>query len=184
MKKFIFISGGVKSGKSSYAINLAQGFNKNVTFLATAIAFDDEMKDKMEGHKKQRPKDWNVIEETRNIGPLLTKVTSDNAEGVVVVDSLRLLVSNLLMYNMSSIDIEDKMLELVSAAVKSPQTVIIISSEVGCGVVPENSMARKFRDLVGNANRLMAEAADIVVLMQSGIPVFVKGEMPQVEMAQ
>ena len=172
MKKFHFIFGGVRSGKSRYALELAKKISREAVFIATAIPFDKEMKERIRKHKLSRPKNWIVLEEPKDIPRALYKVRKKYK--VVLIDCLGLLISNLLLENLSDGEIEKRVKKLVSLITKHSATFIVVSNDVGSGVVPDNALGRRFRDLVGLANQMMANAADEAILMQAGIPVKIK----------
>jgi len=171
----IFITGGARSGKSKLALQLAERAGRKVAFIATARAGDDEMAERILLHKKSRPKEWTTIEEPKDVPSALTEVADHD---LVIIDCLTLLLSNLMLED-NSLDetgrILNKMEDLVKASRSFKGTVIVVSNEVGMGIVPENELARKFRDLAGRANQIMANAADEVYLCVSGIPVKLKG---------
>ncbi|MBU1262347.1 bifunctional adenosylcobinamide kinase/adenosylcobinamide-phosphate guanylyltransferase [bacterium] len=164
----IFITGGARSGKSQYAVRLASKESGDVLFLATCIPKDEEMRQRVEEHRKNRPKSWKTLEEERDILPILKGCQSD----VVVIDCLTLLLSNLLL---AGDNVEEIIKGLADFLKEAKFTTIIVSNEVGLGIVPENEMARRFRDISGWANQLMARYADEVYFMVSGIPIKIKG---------
>ena len=172
MNKFTFIFGGVRSGKSSYAVKLAKDSKQKIVFVATASADDDEMEKRIKAHKKSRPLNWQLIEEGINIDAVLNKLKIKN--GLVIVDCLGLLVTNMLMEQMSDSAIKKKINDICSAIKKSGFDVIVVSNDVGSGLVPDNLLARRFRDLLGLFNQIMAKKSDEVVFMQVGIPVKLK----------
>lgn len=172
MKKLILILGGARSGKSSYAVELAKKFKKKVAFIATAVPSDEEMKKRIGLHKSSRPKQWKLIEEGKDISPILP-VLKDKYE-VVLIDCLGLLVSNLLADNLTDEEIEIRIKKLIEAILKVNLTAIIVSNDVGSGIVPVNALARRFRDLLGLSNQMIAKKADKVIFMQAGIPVIIK----------
>jgi len=171
----IFITGGARSGKSKLALQLAERAGGKVAFIATARAGDDEMAERILIHRKSRPKEWITVEEPIDVPWAISKAADHD---LVIIDCLTLLLSNL-MLDSSSLNetggILDKMEDLVKASRSFKGTVIVVSNEVGMGIVPENELARKFRDLAGRANQIMANAADEVYLCVSGIPVKLKG---------
>lgn len=173
MKKFILILGGTRSGKSRYAVELAKKLNRKVAFIATAISSDEEMKKRIKLHKISRPQHWKLIEEGRNISSILSKLKSKYE--VALIDCLGLLISNLLMENLKDKEIERRIKKLINAISKTNLTIILISNEVGMGIVPDNPLARRFRDLVGLANQMIAKNADEVIFMQAGIPLRIRG---------
>jgi len=172
LKKFIFILGGTRSGKSSYAVALAKKLNKKTVFIATAAPLDKEMQTRIKLHKASRPQSWRVIEEEKNIDSVLSKIS--NKHKVVLIDCMGLLISNFLMSNLKNKEIEKRIKKLINIILEIKPTIILVSNEVGSGMVPKNPLARRFGDLLGWANQMMAKKADEVILMQSGIPVKIK----------
>jgi len=173
MAKLIFVTGGVRSGKSNYAVNLAKNLSQDVVFLATTPPFDDlEMRKRIKTHQKNRPPHWKTIEEGMNIAPLLSQL--NRPQRVVIIDCLTLLISNLLLNNAREEDIIKQVKKIADFAGKFNQTTIIVSNEVGWGVVPETPLGRKFRDLSGMANQVIAKKAQEVWLTVCGIPVKIK----------
>lgn len=179
MRKLIFILGGSRSGKSSYAVKLTKELGRNVTFIATATSPDEEMKKRIKLHKALRPKYWKVIEEGKDIGSILPKLKGKFE--VVLIDCLGLLISNLLIENLKDKEIEGRIKKLINAILKVNLTIILVSDEVGMGIVPDNPLARRFRDLVGSVNQVIAKNADEVIFMQAGIPLRLKGDLKDEE---
>jgi len=172
MKKFIFILGGARSGKSSYAVELAKRLNKKTVFIATCISFDEEMKKRIKMHKTLRPREWDLIEEGKDISSVLAGFK--NKYKVILIDCLGMWLSNLLLDGLKDKEIEKEVFKLINSISKFKGVTIIVSNEVGAGIVPHNPLARKFRDLLGIVNQVMAKNADEVIFMQSGIPVIIK----------
>ena len=168
MKKTVFITGAVRSGKSSYAVKLAKDQKTVVLFLATCIPADSEMKQRVKKHKNSRPKTWKTIEEPIEIAKVISKLKSNE---VLIIDCLTLWVSNLLMANNSKPKIQKYIKDLLTALKKNKGQVIIVSNEVGWGIVPENKLARDFRDIIGTLHQRVAKISDEVYLMVTGIPV-------------
>ncbi len=173
MRKFIFILGGARSGKSRYAVVLAKKLKKKVTFIATATSPDREMKERIKLHKISRPRQWKLIEEGKDISSILSEL--ENKCELVLIDCLGLLIFNLLASNLEDKEIERRIKKLISNILKVKITTILVSNEVGSGIVPVNLLARRFRDILGLANQMMARKADEVIFMQAGIPIRVKG---------
>jgi adenosylcobinamide kinase/adenosylcobinamide-phosphate guanylyltransferase len=187
--KIIFILGGARSGKSTFALKEASRISGNKAYIATAEALDEEMKERIENHKRQRGDDWDTYEEPIKIADLIRKI--DDKYDVIVVDCLTLWLSNI-MY--AGLNIEAELEHLISSlttihSLKNqsyfnnimkiipphpPLVIFIISNEVGMGIVPENEMARRFRDMAGLLNQKMAEISDEVYLAVSGIPLKLK----------
>ena len=170
----IFVLGGCRSGKSGYALEAAQQFpGDNRVFIATCIPHDDEMKQRVARHRKERSRTWKTVEAPL----LLPEAIAENSgrADVILADCLTLWVSNLLMDGDDSGKIELQIPRLAAAIEKSRCPVVLVSNEVGQGIVPENKLARQFRDLVGFVNQAVAECADQVIWTVAGIPVTIKG---------
>ena len=174
--KTILLLGGARSGKSTLAQELAGQMGNKVLFIATGEPLDEEMKTRIEEHKKSRPKNWKTLEAPQNIGKALRAHIGD-AE-VIIIDCLTLLVSNLLKNETAYPEAEKQVLseinELISIMKVSPAHFIIVSNEVGLGLVPDNNLGRVYRDLLGKANQLIAQYADTVYFMAAGIPLKLK----------
>jgi adenosylcobinamide kinase/adenosylcobinamide-phosphate guanylyltransferase len=175
VKKITFLTGGCRSGKSRHALELAQKFaGDQLIFIATCVPFDEEMKQRVARHKKDRGKNWITLEVPIE---LPEAIRENSAQGnVILVDCLTLWVSNLLMQAPEST--ESEIMGFVGDLEQSLQTMqcpaFLVSNEVGTGIVPENKIARQFRDIIGMANQRVAACADEVIWMVSGIPVIVK----------
>jgi len=167
MFKITFILGGARSGKSTYALELAKNSDKKVAFVATCHPTDEEMVQRVALHKQTRPKDWPVYEEPKDLAPLLRKIGSEYE--VLIIDCLTLFVSNLMLEDMPEAQIEERVQEMIAAAKEIPCQVILVSNEVGLGIVPENALARRFRDVAGRVNQRVAKEAEEVFFMVSGI---------------
>ncbi len=175
MGRTILITGGCRSGKSRYALEIAEKIQDGrKCFLATCEPGDDEMKQRIKRHQEERGKDWETVETPLKLAENIA--ASGKKTDVMVVDCLTLWISNLLI----KYDDEDKVLEsinlLMEALQSTDSSVIMVTNEVGMGIVPENRLARIFRDIVGFANQRAAQCAEQVVWMVSGIPVMIKGE--------
>jgi adenosylcobinamide kinase / adenosylcobinamide-phosphate guanylyltransferase len=170
MKKIIFITGGARSGKSSFALKEASGMPGRKAYVATAEALDEEMRKRIEGHRKQRGKEWETFEEPLAIAEVIRKIRGEY--GTVILDCLTLWLSNIMHANL---DIEAEIERLISTLPSHQISIFIVSNEVGMGIVPENEMARKFRDMAGTLNRRVAEVADEVYLVVAGITLKIKG---------
>ena len=178
MGRLILILGGARSGKSTYAQRLSMERSNRVLFIATAEALDQEMESRIATHKKERPHQWQTVEMSRKVG--LTIKRKPVEADVVILDCLTMLVSNLLLevaqdenapeeeaataLVMTEID------ELLLAIKESDAEWIIVSNEVGLGLVPPYQLGRLYRDLLGRANQLIADIADEVYLLIAGIP--------------
>jgi adenosylcobinamide kinase/adenosylcobinamide-phosphate guanylyltransferase len=174
MNKIILILGGARSGKSSYALSLAKK-HKKVAFIATCQGLDKEMRERIRLHKKSRPKHWETFEEPRDLVKLLEKMS--NSFDCIVIDCLTLLVSNLVLAGNSQEQIINKVEELVCILSKNKIKTVLVSNEVGLGLVPVNKLGREFRDIAGKVNQIVASRADEVLLMVAGLPMNIKGKI-------
>ena len=176
-KKCILVLGGARSGKSRFAQELAGKLGNKVLFIATGEPLDEEMQARIDEHKKARPKSWRTLEIPTNIGRQL-EVEIGDAE-VVIIDCLTLLASNRLGDELDYLKAEKQVLaeinELITCIDKLNASVIIISNEVGMGLVPETKLGRVYRDLLGRANQLIAQHANEVYFMVAGLPMKIKG---------
>jgi adenosylcobinamide kinase/adenosylcobinamide-phosphate guanylyltransferase len=177
MSQIIFITGGARSGKSSFAEQTAHKFGTPLCYLATAQSLDDEMGRRIGKHQQRRGDAWHTVEEPLLPAQALTE--NDGAFNVILIDCLTLWLSNLLMlHEYLGAKAEERILEDVlhlAETLRSMKTpVIVVSNEVGMGIVPENRLARMFRDLAGQANQIIAAAADEAWLVTSGIPLKLK----------
>jgi len=167
------ILGGCRSGKSSLALRTAHAAAaEQRIFIATAVAFDAEMQDRIKRHQAERGASWNSIEVPLALPEALAE---HGREGrVILVDCLTLWVSNLLLELEDPAAVERRIADLARAVQGSAAPVILVSNEVGLGVVPESKLGRQFRDLAGLANQSMAACAHEVILTVAGIPVVIK----------
>jgi adenosylcobinamide kinase / adenosylcobinamide-phosphate guanylyltransferase len=170
--RIVFVTGGARSGKSSFALREAEKQSGKKAYVATAEALDDEMSHRIERHRRERGNDWETYEE-----PLLRQETIRRLLGeyrVVLVDCLTLWVSNAIA-DCRSIEGElDGLLDVMRHSGTGVH-VYIVSNEVGSGIVPENELARRFRDLTGTVNQKVAGSADEVYMIVAGMPVKIKG---------
>lgn len=169
MGKLIFILGGARAGKSSFALELAQKSGKRVTFIATATPMDSEMRKRIRKHKKARPKSWETMEVTNN----LDKKIDQEKNGVILVDCLTIYVYHL-MKNLNQDKILNHIKKTISAIKKSRAEVIVVSNEVGAGIVPNNKLSRDYRDVLGKINQMFAQAAGEFYVMFAGFPIDIK----------
>lgn len=179
MGKLILILGGARSGKSAFAEKLAQELGgEQVVYTATAEAGDAEMRQRIERHRERRPAVWRTLEVQREIGPAILK-RADGAQ-VVLLDCLTLLISNRLVEGDDPFSPETQKQvraevdDLVACAGQLTGHLIVVSNEVGLGLVPASPLGRAYRDLLGHANQALAEVADEVFFLVAGIPVTVK----------
>ena len=174
MNKSVFVLGGCRSGKSSYALEAAQQFSadRNV-FIATCVPRDDEMKLRVTRHQQERSRQWQTVEAPIHLPEAILEAGEE--AGILPVDCLTLWISNLLMENYESDQILDQVQSLTRSVASAACPVILVSNEVGAGIVPENELARRYRDLIGSTNQAVANRADQVVWVVAGIPVTIKG---------
>ena len=173
MAHVTFILGGCRSGKSSLALRTAEAVDAGQRiFIATAVPFDAEMQDRVRRHQKERGAGWITLEAPLALPEALTEHSREGR--VVLVDCLTLWVSNLLLEWMDAAAVENRIAELVRVVQACAGPVILVSNEVGLGVVPDSQLGRQFRDLAGMANQAVAAVADEVVMTVAGIPVVIK----------
>jgi adenosylcobinamide kinase/adenosylcobinamide-phosphate guanylyltransferase len=179
----ILILGGARSGKSEYAQRLAEEMGRSVLYVATATAGDEEMAERIARHRAARPAHWRTLEAPTDVGEALKAAIADAR--VVLMDCLTLLVSNLLMELGETAGEEAlakqavrELEEVLRVCEAHGATLIVVSNEVGMGLVPPYPMGRVYRDALGRVNQWLADRADRVILMVAGIPLELKGSMP------
>ncbi len=179
MGKLTLILGGARSGKSSYAQSLAEESDKSITFLATAQALDEEMSARIQKHRLERPAGWETLEIPVGVARYVPQIKSE----VVILDCITLLVNNLMMQFVKDDLVDERPFmdavkkdidELIGNIRAQKQNWMIISNEVGLGLVPPYQMGRVYRDGLGWANQRLAREADKVILMVAGIPTIIK----------
>ena len=168
LPRLTLVLGGARSGKSRHAEALVTAAPSPWIYVATAEAFDDEMKARIAEHRGRRGGQWQTVEAPLDLAGALAGVS---ATADVLVDCLTLWLNNL-MYRDRDVDAETALLEAALAARRAP--VVLVSNEVGSGIVPENAEARRFRDLQGRLNQRIAARADRVLLLVAGLPMVVK----------
>ena len=161
------VIGGARSGKSRFAESLCKVPR---TYIATAQAFDDEMTQRIAKHRLDRGREWNTIEAPLDLAAAVT-----TAQGDVLVDCLTLWLTNLVM---NEKECETEIAALLEALNRTTHKIIIVSNELGLGLVPEHGLSRRFRDQHGWMNQRVAAAAQCVVFMVAGIPQVIKGQLP------
>lgn len=185
--KLILVSGGARSGKSIHAEKLAEELSKKVVYLATAVALDVEIKERIKDHQAARPQSWTTLEEGIEVAAVLDKVPKGTE--VVLLDCLTFWITNLLMERLGKEEPEAEEVkrlerELIEEAKilanklkrkKQDFSIIVVTNELGMGLVPEYPLGRIFRDVVGKANQMVAQAADEVFFLVSGVPLKIKG---------
>lgn len=167
------VLGGARAGKSAYAERRTREQGVPSTWIVTAQPTDEEMAARIAAHRARRPADCVVVEEPLHLADALDGLSGEGAQGLVVIDCLTLWVANLLKAGSAVIQEEQ---ELFIHKIKEKEwNLIVISNEVGAGIVPVNALARQYRDELGRLNQRVAEIADRVLLMVAGIPLLVKG---------
>ncbi len=169
MKRIILVTGGQRSGKSSYAQNLALSLSENPMYLATSAVWDEEHRQRIERHKRDRGPEWTNVEE-------LTDLQKVDVNGrVVVIDCVTLWATNFIVANDGNVELSlQQMKDRFDRFTMQDATFIFVTNEIGLGGISANDLQRHFTDLVGWTNQFIAKVADEVVLMVSGIPVKIK----------
>ncbi len=170
MSKITLILGGVRSGKSEWVVKkVYEKFGENVIFIATSLVRDEEMKERIENHKKRRPSSWKVIEEPFHPEKIFEE--KKDFKGGIILDCLTVWVSNLLE---KKENVEKRLEKLSEVLIESRGEIYLISNEVGMGIVPPYPSGRKFRDILGRLNQRIAKLSDEVYFMIAGIPYKIK----------
>jgi adenosylcobinamide kinase/adenosylcobinamide-phosphate guanylyltransferase len=167
------ILGGVRSGKSRLAEHLARGSGLPVTYVATALAGDDEMRARIDAHRQRRPADWVLVEEPRRLAGTLAEVCADGR--CVLVECLTLWLTNLLCADDATM-LEHEVAALRELAPRLPGQVVFVGNEVNMGVIPMDELSRRYCDLAGNLHQALAADCHRVILTVAGLPLVVKGE--------
>jgi adenosylcobinamide kinase / adenosylcobinamide-phosphate guanylyltransferase len=160
-----FVTGGIRSGKSRLVVDLARGHGGPVTFIATAEAGDDEMRARIEDHRRGRPAAWVSVEEPIE---LIAAIESAPADALIAIDCLTLWVSNLMHAGLSNEDIAVRSEAACTLAASRDAPSVAISNEVGSGIIPDNALARRFEDVLGRVNIEWCGAADEALLVVAG----------------
>jgi adenosylcobinamide kinase/adenosylcobinamide-phosphate guanylyltransferase len=166
----MLVLGGARSGKSRYAQAVAEGAGGRLVFVATAQAFDDEMTDRIRRHQADRDGRWTTVEAPLDVPGAIA--AADGEDAVVLVDCLTLWASNLLLREE---DADARLAALLDTIAGARGQILLVANEVGLGIVPDNALARRFRDLAGTINQRVAAAVDRVHMTVAGIPMVVKG---------
>jgi adenosylcobinamide kinase/adenosylcobinamide-phosphate guanylyltransferase len=171
-KELVLVLGGAKSGKSSWALRYTESSYRSYLFLATAEVQDEEMRERVNRHRQQRRAEWQLLEEPIEIAEALeTKISGPEA---VLIDCLTLWQTNVLLQKGEE-QVRFYQSGLLRALERKKQAVIIVSNEVGTGIVPEKALGRRFRDHAGELNQKVAALADRVVFVMAGLPLYLKG---------
>jgi adenosylcobinamide kinase/adenosylcobinamide-phosphate guanylyltransferase len=175
--RLIVLLGGARSGKSAYAEQWARARGQRVLFVATAQALDDEMRERIARHRAARPVAWRTLEAPLHAGDAIRAVVAEDTFDTVLVDCITLLAANALLtlpddaeQNAADAAILAEIDALLVAYRASAATWLVVSNEVGMGVVPPSRLGRLYRDALGRANQRLAAAADEVVLLVAGLP--------------
>lgn len=181
MSRIVLVSGGARSGKSSFAERRARELNQKTVYIATSIPFDDGMKDRVKKHRQSRPESWTTIEQYRGFESLGDREDFLSA-GLVLLDCLTLMVSNIMLESGLDFDRCDhseidsleaeifrELSDLLELLKHHKKTAILVTNEVGFGIVPDNRLASIFRDIAGRANQRIASQADEVYMVFMGI---------------
>ena len=172
MNNMILITGGCRSGKSRQALTRARTIPGDKLYVATAEALDSEMTERIKKHQQEREADWETHEEALALVKIFKQL--ENRTGVLIVDCLTLWLSNLMVKNYSEQDVLQEVDRLMDQSERMQCQIIFVTNEVGAGIVPDNKLARDFRDLMGSINQRVAQRCDEVIHMVSGIPMTLK----------
>ena len=165
----ILVLGGARSGKSAYAVEIALGSGLTPVLVATAQALDAEMEERIAHHRAGRDAGWSVVEEPLDLPACL--VAQARPDRILVVDCLTLWLTNVML---AGRDIASQSRDLEKAVRDAGGPVVLVSNEVGLGIVPDNALARSFRDVQGRLNQSLAATCDHVILVSAGLPLVLK----------
>lgn len=183
----VLVTGGARSGKSRYAESILRELEGDKLYIATAIPFDDEMKERIKKHQSVRPDDWTTYEGYTNLDQVIQEKGANSS--AILLDCVTLWITNLLFdllgdqemdsFSQGEIDeierhIQEVFERFVEEAHKIQGTVVLVTNEIGLGIVPESKLSRVFRDLQGRMNQLLGKAADRVILVICGCPLQIK----------
>jgi len=185
MRKLILVTGGARSGKSTFAEEKAKELGQKVLYVATSKPIDDEMKQRIEKHRSQRPAQWETLEEYKNLDTALLNIIQ--GKDAVLLDCITILVTNVMLdgcYDWDNLTrdkveeienlVQHQIERLISLSKMSEVPFILVTNEVGMGVVPPSAIGRDFRDIAGRVNQILAKVADEVYFCVSGIPMRIK----------
>ncbi len=168
-RKRVLVLGGARSGKSTYAESLAEGWKGERVYIATAQAHDEEMAERINAHRLRRGDDWSTVGTLLDLPGVLRKAASEDK--FILIDCLTLWLTNVMLAERDSDRAVD---ELIDALCEAHGMIVVVSNEVGTGIVPGNALARRFRDVAGKTNQRVAREVDEVVLMTAGLPTVLK----------
>lgn len=177
----ILVTGGARSGKSSFGESLLKDLEK-ILYVATCVPFDDEMEDRVKHHKESRPKYWDTLECYKNFDEkLYNKINNYNG---IILDCITIMVTNIIIeecknntteeFNLAEKKVIKEVEKLIETLKSFNGTVVLVTNEVGFGLVPENKLSRYFRDIAGRVNQLLAKECENVYLVVSSLPVKIK----------
>lgn len=168
----ILVIGGCRSGKSTHALQRAEAIGNRRLFVATCVPRDKEMQARVDKHRQERDDSWEILEVPVDLPDAILR-HSPSAD-VMLVDCLTLWLNNVLMETQNADEIRKHIDGLAEAVKKAPHAIVLVSNEVGAGIVPENKLARLYRDLAGWTNQAVAKVCDRVIWTVAGIPVTIK----------
>ncbi len=174
----VLVLGGARSGKTGFAERLAMRAGNRPAYLATAEALDDEMRERVRTHKQQRGGAFATIEEPLELSSALERLAISH--DAILVDCLTLWITNMIVANQNVAEAVDELIATLANITEA--RVILVSNEVGLGIVPDNAMARMFRDLAGSAHQRLAEICDDAYFVVAGLPMVLKGSAPEAEL--
>ncbi len=172
LQKLTVVLGGAASGKSAYAEGLVTGSGRPRAYIATAEAWDPEMEGKIARHRKARGPGWRTLEAPREVAGTLGGISPKEA---VLLDCATLWLTNLMLADADLAACEAELFEALDAC---PAPVVVVSNEIGLGVVPDTPLGRRFREAQGGLNQRLAAKADLVVFVAAGLPLVLKGTLP------
>ncbi|MFA5094238.1 MAG: bifunctional adenosylcobinamide kinase/adenosylcobinamide-phosphate guanylyltransferase [Candidatus Omnitrophota bacterium] len=172
MSEIILLTGGVRSGKSRYAQSIAANTGNKVFYIATAEALDPEMRKRIKTHRRSRPRNWSVVEEPLSVSKAVKRLPQGRK--TVIIDCITMLISNLIREGLGDPAICSEIRRIMSLLRGNSAFSVIVTNEVGLGIVPDNPLGRRFRDTQGIVNSIIAKEADKVCLLVSGIPLYIK----------
>ena len=186
MSKVILVTGGARSGKSGFAESLCKNQNNSTAYIATSVAFDDEMKERVRKHQASRPKEWKTYEFYKDIYKIIKDISEKHQ--TVILDCITLLVNNLMFTDGIDIDnaseeeineleayIQDQIKKLMEEVKKTDLYFVMVTNEIGLGVVPGYKLGRVYCDFVGRINQMLGKLSDEVYFVVCGIPTKIKG---------
>lgn len=172
LPKLTLVLGGAASGKSTFAESLVQQGGDCPTYIATAEVYDDEMAKKVAAHRAMRGSGWQTVEEPVHVAGA---IDAARANQPVLIDCATLWLTNLVL---GELDVAAHSAALLQAVRRSENPIVIVSNEVGQGIVPDNALSRRFRNAQGRLNQHIAAEADLVVAVMAGLPLALKGTLP------